>query len=189
MSVQSSLVRYSIDAQANLFTVQAFASGIASVVAHSPKFAIRSFFGEAAFTPEPIGDSSLELTIKLSSLDLMDDVRSTERREIERVMFDKVLETNRCATVRFKSTQVTGIKLNENMFRLNVMGELRLHGITRGMHIESQVMKGEDTMKAQGSFSMLQSDYGLKIASLAGGSLKLKDELKCAYFVAGRREN
>jgi hypothetical protein len=50
-------------------------------------------------------------------------------------------------------------------------------------------MAGEDTLKAQGSFSILQPDYGLKIASVAGGTLKLKDELKCAYFIIARRRD
>jgi hypothetical protein len=47
----------------------------------------------------------------------------------------------------------------------------------------------EDTLRAQGSFTLLQSDYGLKIASVAGGGLKLKDELKFSYFILGRRQD
>jgi hypothetical protein len=35
----------------------------------------------------------------------------------------------------------------------------------------------------------MQSDYGLRIASVAGGTLKLKDELRCAYFILGRRKD
>jgi hypothetical protein len=42
---------------------------------------------------------------------------------------------------------------------------------------------------AHGSFALLQSDYGLKIASVAGGSLTLKDELKFSYFILGRRQD
>ena len=37
------------------------------------------------------------------------------------------------------------------------------------------------------AFALSQTDYGLKIASVAGGTSKLKDELKCAYFIIGRR--
>jgi hypothetical protein len=48
---------------------------------------------------------------------------------------------------------------------------------------------GEDSLRAQGSFSLLQSDYGMKIASVAGGTLKLKDELKFAYFIVCRRQD
>lgn len=49
-------------------------------------------------------------------------------------------------------------------------------------------MAGEDAIRAQGSFSLLQSDYGLLTASVAGGSIKLKDELKFSYFILARRQ-
>ncbi len=55
------------------------------------------------------------------------------------------------------------------------------------MNIDTQVMIGEETLKAQGAFSVLQTDYSLTIASVAGVSLKVKDELKCGHFITGRR--
>jgi polyisoprenoid-binding protein YceI len=188
-SVQDRVVHFAIDTNASLFTVQAFASGIVAVIAHSPKFAIRSFTGEMDFSPETMQNASVKLSINVGSLEIMDEVRQTERREIERVMFDEVLESKRYPQVEFKSTHVSAMKTAANTFKMNVMGDLTLHGSTRGMRLESQVMAGEDTLKAQGSFTVMQSDYGLKIASVAGGSLKLKDELKCAYFIVARRKD
>jgi polyisoprenoid-binding protein YceI len=54
------------------------------------------------------------------------------------------------------------------MYRVNGAGDLTLHGVTRGVSLDAQVVTGEDTPRAQGSFSLLQSDYRLKIASVAG---------------------
>jgi polyisoprenoid-binding protein YceI len=187
--VKDALAQFTIDTKASLFTVQAFASGIVAVVAHSPKFAIRNFVGEMKFAPETLQNASVNLMINVGSLEIMDEVRATDRREIERVMFDEVLETNRFPKVEYKSSLVTATKTGESMYRVESLGDLTIHGITRGMRLESQVMVGEETLKAQGSFSILQSDFGLKIASVAGGTLKLKDELKCGYFVIGRRQN
>jgi hypothetical protein len=48
-------VCYVVDKRASQFTVQAFASGLAAVVAHSPKIAIRDWTGEARFTPGTLG--------------------------------------------------------------------------------------------------------------------------------------
>jgi polyisoprenoid-binding protein YceI len=180
-------ILYSIDAKASLFTVHALASGMVAVVAHSPKFAIRGLHGAANFVPGSTDDSSLELAIKLNSLDIMDEVSAAERREIEKVMFNEVLECDRYPIAEFKSTLVTSTKNGENMYRMIVFGDLTLHGITRGLKFESTVMIGEETLKAQGSFSLLQTDFGLKIASVAGGSLKLKDELKCTFFIIAKR--
>jgi hypothetical protein len=55
--------------------------------------------------------------------------------------------------------------------------------------LDAQIVVGEDTLRAQGSFSLMQPDYGLKVASVAGGTLKLRDELKCHFFIIGSRQN
>jgi hypothetical protein len=34
-----------------------------------------------------------------------------------------------------------------------------------------------------------QSDFGVAIASVAGGALKLKDDLKFGFFLIARRKN
>jgi polyisoprenoid-binding protein YceI len=186
--VKNHLSQFSIDAKASLFTVQAFASGIVAVVAHSPKFAIRHFAGSVTFVPNTIEDASLNLTIKTRSLEIMDDVRANDRREIEKVMFDEVLESSRFPTVEYKSSRVAATKITDNMYRANVWGDLTLHGATRGLQLDMQVMAGEETLKAQGSFSIQQSDFGLKIVTVAGGSLTLKDELKFGYYIIARRQ-
>ena len=185
--VKEGLAHFSIDAKASLFTVQAFASGIIAVVAHSPKFAIRGIVGEMQFIPGSMQNASLQLTIDVASFEIMDEVTRVDRREIERVMFDEVLERSVYPRVEYKSSLINATKTGENMYRVGVSGDLTLHGITRGLSLEAQVVVGEDTLKAQGSFSLRQPDFGLKIASIAGGSLKLKDELKCGYFMVGRR--
>jgi polyisoprenoid-binding protein YceI len=119
----------------------------------------------------------------------MDEVTRADRLEIERVMFDEVLEKRVFVRVEYKSSFVTTSRTAENMYAVKVNGELSLHGTTRGVGLDAQVVIGQDTVKGQGSFSLQQTDFGLKIASVAGGSLKLKDELKCAYFIIGRRAN
>jgi polyisoprenoid-binding protein YceI len=186
-TAKASLVHFSIDAAASLFTVQGFAAGIVAVVAHSPKFAIRDMVGSIEFVPGNLQEASVELSVNLGSLEIMDEVRMSERLEIERIMFDEVLEKSRYPKAQYKSSNVSAIKTAENMYRVNVLGDLALHGITRGVALEAQVVVGEESLRAQGSFTINQLDFGLKIASVAGGTLKIKDELKFAYFILGRR--
>jgi polyisoprenoid-binding protein YceI len=189
MPTATKLRQYKIDVAASLFTVQAFASGIAAVVAHSPKFAVRDMVGHAWFDPESGKDASVELTVSLTSLEIMDEVTRNERREIERIMFGEVLEISRYPTVKYKSSQVSATKAGENTFRLGLLGELTLHGFTRGIGFDAMLVAGADTLRGQGSFSLSQSDYGIVMASVAGGSIKLKDELKFSYFILARRHD
>jgi hypothetical protein len=44
------------------------------------------------------------------------------------------------------------------------------------------------TLRASGEFSMRQSDFGIKLVSVAGGAIKLKDELTFSFEVAARRQ-
>jgi polyisoprenoid-binding protein YceI len=187
-AAEKGLVNFTIDTRASLFTVQAFASGIVAVVAHSPKFAMREVLGEIRLDPRTLENSSVRITVRLASLEITDEVTSTERREIERVMFDEVLEKSVYPNAEFHSTKVSGAETGPNMYRINLRGDITLHGITRGLALDSQVVAGEDTLRAQGSFSLSQADFNLKIASVAGGTLKLKDELKFGFFVVARRK-
>jgi polyisoprenoid-binding protein YceI len=188
-TVDQKLARFDIDAKASLFTVQAFAAGMIAVVAHSPKFAIRDIVGQIQFIPGSLQKGSVELTINVGSLELMDEVSSADRREIERVMFDEVLEKKLYPRVEYKSARVSVATLSENTHKVSVAGDLTLHGITRGMGVDAQVVAGEDAVRAQGSFSITQVDYGLKVASIAGGTLKLRDELKFVFYIIGRRKD
>ncbi len=131
--VNPGLAHFAIDARASLFTVQAFAAGMVAVVAHSPKFAIRDMTGDMEFVPETLEKASLQLKIGVGSLEIMDEVSSADRREIERVMFDEVLEKNLYPWIEYKSSRVSASKMGENMFRVTANGELTLHGVTRGM--------------------------------------------------------
>jgi polyisoprenoid-binding protein YceI len=183
------LAHYAIDAKTSLFTVQAFAAGLASVVAHSPSFAIRDMIGEFEFVLGTMNEASLQLTINLRSLEILDEVTSFDRREIERVMFDEVLETSRYPKAEYESTHVDISDLNGGICRVDITGDLTLHGVTRGVNLETHVVVAEDSVRGQGSFSITQPDFGLKIASVAGGTLKLREELKCHYFIIAPRQD
>jgi hypothetical protein len=49
-------------------------------------------------------------------------------------------------------------------------------------------MVNGDAMRAFGEFALLQSHYKLKLASVAGGALKIKDEMKFSFNVLARRK-
>lgn len=179
---------YLMDAKASQFIVHAFATGLIAVTAHNPKFAIRDFAGEAAFLPETLGEASLRIRIKASSLDIMDDVSADDRREIERVMFHEVLESPTFPEIAFESAQISANKVSQNLFRAKISGSLNLHGISRPHSFDAQVVVGEDTLRGYGDFTVKQTNHNIKIASVAGGTLKMKDDLRISFFVIARKQ-
>jgi hypothetical protein len=59
--------------------------------------------------------------------------------------------------------------------------------VTRPIRVPARVFLMGDLLRANGSFSVLQSDYRIQPVSVAGGTLKLKDELKLEFDIAARQ--
>src|SRR5437868_4473647 len=84
---------YRLDPRQSRFTVQAFATGMLSVFAHSPTFAVHDFAGTVNFEGETIQGLRLEIVVNAAALELVDKISLTDRGEIERRMRGEVLET------------------------------------------------------------------------------------------------
>lgn len=180
--------RYVIDTRASQFTVQAFASGLIAAVAHSPKIAIRDWTGEVLVASGGQGNNSLKVQVKSASLEVLDELKEVDRREIHRVMKIEVLETDRFPEILYESSEVKLERQKEELYRAVVSGRLSLHGVTNEHEFVSQVALGVDTARAYGNFTLLQSEYNIRIASIAGGTLKLQDELKFSFYLVARKQ-
>lgn len=179
--------QYFIDTKISQFTVQAFASGLISVVAHSPKIAVRDWHGEVRFAPDS-NDSFISIKAKTGSLEVLDELNQQDRRQLQRVMYDEVLEIERFPEFSFESSDIAVHGQKESIFQASIRGRLTLHGVIDGESLVAQVALGVDTFRAYGEFTVLQTNYGIKVAQIAGGTLKLQDELKCSFYVIGRKK-
>jgi polyisoprenoid-binding protein YceI len=65
---------------------------------------------------------------------------------------------------------------------------LTLHGVTRPQPLAAKVAVIGDTLRAFGSFTISQTDYDLKLVNIAGGALKVKDELKFSFNILARKK-
>jgi polyisoprenoid-binding protein YceI len=186
-SQPNQVVNYSIEARSSQFRVHAFASGLISAVAHSPKFDIRGYMAEATAVPDKLEAGSLRVTVNPGDLELVDQVRESERREIYRVMHSEVLESSKYPEVVFDGRWVVSDHPSRDVYSVKVDGSLRLHGITNSHAFDARVTLGPDSFRAHGEFMVFQRDYGINTASVAGSTLKLRDELKFSFFVVGRK--
>jgi len=186
MTPETAAVHYTIDAVKSRLTVRAFASGLLSGLGHNPVIAIRDFSGEVNFVPAAVPDGSMSMKMKPESFEVQNDVSDKDRREIERTMKDDVLEVGRYPEIAFESKQVSGMQLGEAVYMLKIEGDLLLHGVTRRQTISARVLPADGTVRAQGEFSMKQTDFNIKLVSVGGGALKVKDELKFSFDIVAR---
>lgn len=174
---------YLIDPGASRFLVQAFATGMLSAMGHSPTVEIREFSGTASYVQEAPQQSSLEVRINAASLAVTGAVSDKDRREMERTMNEQVLEIARYPEILYRSS-----KISIAGGRADISGELALHGVTRRQDVSARVVFAGDTLRANGEFMVSQSAYNIRPVRVAGGMLRLKDELKCLFEIVGRRK-
>jgi len=182
-------VHYSIDKDSSKFTVRAFATGMLSSLGHSPTFAIRDFDGDLDFSPGAVNGTSLRVKVRADSLEVLDDIKSKDRQEMQTTMNQRVLETAKYPEISFAATNVSTTQLGDSRYQANLNGNLMLHGITRPVSIPAQVTLMGDMLRAGGEFPLLQSQFGIAPVSVAGGTLKLKDELKFAFDMVARKQD
>jgi polyisoprenoid-binding protein YceI len=178
--------RYVIDARSSRFTVRAFATGLLSAMGHNPTVAIRDFSGEVNFNPEKVEASSFRLAIKTSSLSVQDDISDKDRREMERLMNQEVLETAKFPEIVYEAADIAVTKASDTLFSATLQGRLTLHGVTRSLPVAVHVALWGSMLRASGDFAVNLSNFSIKPVSVAGGSLKLKDEIKCSFEIVAR---
>jgi polyisoprenoid-binding protein YceI len=180
--------RFVIDARVSRFTVRALATGILSAMGHNPTVTIRELSGEMNFDPEQLSARNLRLAIKSKSLTVEDDISTKDRREIERIMHQEVLETEKFAEVLYEAPVIAVTKLGDALYGASLNGKLALHGVTQPETITARVALLGTMLRASGDFSLSQSRYEIRPVSVAGGALKLKDELKFQFELVARRQ-
>jgi polyisoprenoid-binding protein YceI len=181
-------VTYLIDKSSSKFTVRAFATGMLSSLGHSPTFAIRDFDGDLEFSPDALNQTSLRIHVKADSLEVMDDIKNKDRQEMESTMNQRVLEIAKYPDIEFASTSIAATQLGEGRYQANLNGTLALHGVSRPVTIPTQVTLMGDMLRAGGEFPLSQSNFGIAPVSVAGGTLKLKDEIKFAFDIVARKQ-
>ena len=179
--------RYVIDSRASRFTVQAFATGLMARMGHNPIIGIRDFSGEMQFNPDKLEAGSFRLVIKSASLSVQNDISDKDLREIERLMNQEVLETAKFPEIVYEATSISVNRMADMLCSATLNGKLTMHGVTRNQTIVVRVALLGSMLRASGDFTLDQTDYNIKLVSVAGGALKLKDELKFSFEMVARR--
>ena len=179
--------RFIIDRAASRFTVQAFSTGLLSTFGHNPTIAIRDYEGEVDFVPGSYNHASLRLIVKTATLEVTDEMKRDDRIKLESTMRGEVLGVERYPDAVYKSDRIEVHKVSEDLVNASVAGELTLHGTTHPLGFDARVLKIGAMLRVSGQFTLRQSDYGITPVSFAGGTLRLKDELKFSFEVVARK--
>jgi polyisoprenoid-binding protein YceI len=186
---EDAAVRYLIDTKGSSFVVQAASTGLLSAFGHDPRLAIRDFQGDLEFDPgaATLEDARLRIRIRADSLEVLDDISEKDRDEIERKTYQEVLDADRFPDIAYECLRVTGSGSGERYW-VALNGELTLRGITREFPLTARLLVNGGSVRASGEFSVKQSAFGIPPVTVAGGGIRLKDELKCTFDVVARKQ-
>ena len=186
-TVNAARIRYAIDPGVSRFNVRASASGFLSALGHNPTIAIHEFTGEVYCAPDDLSDASVSIRIDATRFTVQDNISDKDRREIERVMKEEVLETDRFPDITFDSTDISVAAGASGAPTAQVAGRLSLHGSTRDFTLTGQVVRMDNVLRAFGNFSLRQTDFGIRLVSVAAGGLKVKDEVNGSFDIVARK--
>lgn len=163
----------SIDPARSTLDVFVYKSGLFSALADN--HVIRALIDEGRINDT--GDLAMELTVKSAGLTVMDPGLSADKRAevATRMHGPDVLDSATYPTIHFVSERITP----GGPSQWRVAGALTLHGVSRPVG-------GLVTLKDghyRGSMSIRQRDFGIQPISIAGGAVKVKDELRIAFDI------
>jgi polyisoprenoid-binding protein YceI len=161
-----------IDSGRSVLTVRVFKAGLFSAFGHN--HVIKAPVAEGTVNEQT---PRVELQVRADQLRVMDeDVSDKDRGEIQTTMLGpKVLDSQRFPEIRFRST-----KLEEaSPGHWKVQGELTLHGQTRPVTVLAERREG----RYFGSASLKQRDFGIIPVTVAGGTVKVRDEVRIEFEI------
>jgi polyisoprenoid-binding protein YceI len=164
-----------IDAEHSTLTIRVYKTGLFSAFAHDHE--INAPIRRGGFDEDK---QAVDLNVDARTLRVVDPgVSASERAQIQATMLGpKVLDSEKFQEIKFHSTSVE--RAGEGNWTVN--GELTLHGQTHPVKVEVQGEKGH----YRGSAMLKQKDFGIIPVSIAGGSVKVKDEIRVEFDIVGK---
>ena len=174
-------VRYRLDPGQSRFTVQGFAGGMLSFLAHSPTFAVRDFAGELRLDDGTLRSARLAVTIRADSLELLDRVKPADREDIMGRMRREILETALYPEIRLEAGATSATPTGDNQYQLRLNGWLALHDVVNSVALDAQLFAYNDGVRLTGKSPLHLSYYRMKPVTALGGAIQLNDRLLVAF--------
>lgn len=129
-----------------------------------------------------VGSSRVTFTVESRRMKVLDPKLDPDKRQQvqDRMLSPEVLDTSRYPRITFESDSVE----QSGQGQFLVKGRLSLHGMTRRI---TASVHGQDG-RYVGKCKLKQRDFGITPISIAGGTVKVKDELEIEFDIRAKTE-
>ena len=165
-----------IDTQRTTIAIHVGKSGLLSAAAHDHTINAPISSGRLQESPAP----HIEFTIDTAAMMVRPDpkVDAKTQATIQMDMEEMTLETKKFPDITFRSTHIE--KAGDGQWK--VVGDLSLHGVTRSVSLNVK-QTGDSWLTRT---VLKQTDFGIKPISIAGGMVKVKDEIQIDFQIFAR---
>ena len=189
-------------APASVLQVHAGKSGILAGLGHEHLVRAHAFTGEIVYFPAALARSRVSVTVLTDSLRVVPQADAANISKITESMRRKTLEVDSFPKITFVSQTVgvgpaaagsggqerAGAAPTADMpgppsARVLVTGDLTMVGKTRPVSVDMDLTVAGDTLRADGSFVVKQTDFGIKPYGTALGMVKVKDAVRFELHV------
>ncbi|HKB10680.1 MAG TPA: YceI family protein [Vicinamibacterales bacterium] len=125
---------------------------------------------------------SVAITVHARDLQVLDpSLAADKRQEVQtRMLGPEVLDVDTYPQITFSSKTVESTGAD----RWRIEGDLSLHGKTKPVSFDAALTKGA----YRGSVRVRQRDFGITPISIAGGTVKVKDEVVIEFVIVPREQ-
>ena len=161
------------------FRVYADAGGLFGALAHDHVIEAQKLEGCATIDAQNLPRSSVKVTFRTADLRVLDPKESADdRAKVQKTMETDVLRIAEYPTISFDSTGIEAAGSD----RYRVRGNLTIRGKSQPVVIPVVFKHLSDgTYQVTGEYKFKQSAFGIKPISLAGGTIKVKDEVRTQF--------
>jgi polyisoprenoid-binding protein YceI len=161
-----------LDTEKSVMTVRVYKAGVFSALGHDHEIAAPVTSGMVDVTAHTV-----ELHVRAAALQVRDpNVSEKDRAEIQKTMLGaEVLDAPTNPEIAFRSTNAT----QAGAGAWTVTGNLTLHGQTHPVTVEVKDAGGHYT----GTSRFKQTDFGMTPVKVAGGTIKVKDEIRIEFDI------
>ncbi|HTD23928.1 MAG TPA: YceI family protein [Terriglobales bacterium] len=170
-----------------------------TITVHVLRAGVFGFTGDNHEVQAPIARGKLdeaaktiEFEIETAKMQVLDPkMEPAKRAQVqEKMLGPEVLNTAQYPLIQFTSTSVASGRIGQ----WSVTGNLKLHGQTHPVVVQVSQPADEAALANsrtkghhyRGTATLKQTDFGIKPVSVAGGTVKVKDELKLDFEIVTR---
>jgi polyisoprenoid-binding protein YceI len=162
------------------FYIHVGTGGLFGAFAHDHLIEAQRIEGCAVIDSNDLTHSSIKLTFSTAGIRVLDPKESAkDRAKVQTTMETEVLRLSQYPQVTFESTGLDGSG-TADAFR--VRGNLTIRGKTQPVILPLTLTHLDDgTYRARGEYKLKQTAFGIQPIQLAGGTVKVKDEVRTEF--------